>query len=249
MAAWFGLLGWELKMSKKKLNGSMLKAGGAAVAVAGVLGVNARSAKAALMLYINGNYVTTDSGSGVFSYSSSSIPGFSSDFDFGFTDVTMTSSPYAYLQLQTLEITNNTSSAATLAIELVETTPFTFPGTPTSVLGFNSSAAGTLNPQTPTDSVTFESIATPYNSSPIPLSGSAIITAGTVNVPVSTTYFVPGASYLLESDMNVSLAAGETASINGSTNVFLPSSPVPEPASIALLATGAMACLGRRRRA
>jgi hypothetical protein len=243
-----GFTGWELKMLKKMPSAAMLKIGGAAFAAVAALAGSTRSSDAALILYVDGSPVANDGGSGVVHYSGT-IAGFSTDFVFGLTDLATTTSPYAYLQVQTFEVTNSGNSSASLDVSLVETTPFTFPGTGSALLGFNSSAAGTLNPQKPTDSVTFDSIATPVGGSPIELSGAASISAGTVNVPVSTTYFAPETGYTLENDLDVTLAGGETASINGSTNVFTPTSPVPEPASIALLATAALACVGRRRRA
>jgi hypothetical protein len=247
-------------MAKKMHSVSKLKLGSAAVAaVAGLVG-NSRSADASIVLTLSEPgfaplVMTAPTSTGLVRITQA-YGSFDTNFDFGLTNEVSSSSPFAYLQIQSFEVDNavgtngSAPSFATLTVDLQVTDAFTFPGDPTSLVLLNSSAGGTLTPSTPGDAITFQSFAFPdaggtVTTGQIPAAIQA--GGGTVNVPLTTAYFTRGTGFTLENTLNFALNPNEVASINGSTNVSLPTGPVPEPTSAAFLAGAALLGIRRRR--
>ncbi len=177
---------------------------------------------------------------------------FTTNIVIGFTNLGSPNSSIAQLQVQSLDVENNSGQGGTktLTVTLEETTPFTFPGTASSVDLVTSALGGTVTPSSVGDSISFESFAIPATG-PAVAAGPATYTFATANtgtmsfqVPTTSVTFTQSPSYSLEDVGSISLAGGETANISGTTTV----SVVPEPASIGLIAGTALAGLARRRR-
>jgi hypothetical protein len=233
-------------------NGKVLFLAFAASAVSG-----ASAARAALTLTL------TEPGFAPQQYTDAVTPGqvsffgsygsFTTDIEIGLTNINTPTAPTAYLQIQSLDVTNNSSSANDLTVTLAETTPFTFPGNPSSQLTLTSALGGTITPATAGDTVSFQSTATPIGGSPVsdtigsPPTYTAVGSTGAENVviPTETANFTEGSGYTLQDVTGMSIAPGEAVNVSGTTSVTV---AVPEPVTGGLLAGVAMLALGRRRR-
>jgi hypothetical protein len=179
---------------------------------------------------------------------------FSTDIEVGLTNINTPTDSSAYLQLKSLDVTNeaSTGAAADLTVTLAESTAFTFPGTPISLMALSSAMGGTITPATAGDTVSFQSIVTPETGG----ASSAVITAAptftatdstgaeNVVIPTESVDFTRTSSYTLENITDLSIDPGEALNVSGTTSV----SSVPEPIGGSLLAAAAAMGLARRRR-
>ena len=228
---------------------------GSVSALALVAGLSAGQAKAALILTLSEpGYAPV---TGVVSGNTDSFIGSYGDFTtnivIGFTN-SGTPSPLAELQVQSLDVTKNSTSAAEVLTITTTDTDFTFPGVLGSPLALTSSLGGTITSSRPGDSVTFQSTATPSTGSPVTTGVQTFVTPATppglisFAVPPATNTFVQTGSYGLTNQIVASLSdPNEDANLSGTTTVAVAPVPIPEPMGLSVIAVSGLALLSRRR--
>jgi hypothetical protein len=181
---------------------------------------------------------------------------FNTNIVIGFTN-SNTPTSVAELQIQSLQVIDNSNTGPkTLTISLTDT-GFTFPGSPGQTLLMTSSIGGTFTQPVAGDKLTFQSSATPGGGGPIIAVSTPVQSytapsnfpgAVAVTVPDQTALFPATGGYSLSNQLTLSLSSnGETANLSGSTTVAV--AAVPEPTCGAITAVAAVGLLRRRRRA
>jgi len=162
----------------------------------------------------------------------------------------------AILQTHTISVRETTATRSTLTVTLGDT-GFTNPSGANLQMG--SSFSGTFLSSTAGESVSFQSYADPSNTALGKAVTSGLHTAQLVNgsqAPVGfstadrTATFTSNGPYSLSDVTVINLSQNGEANVGGTTSVTLPAGAgVPEPASIGVLALGALGLIARRRRA
>ncbi len=177
---------------------------------------------------------------------------FTTDVVIGFSN-SSTPAGSGQIQIQSLDVTNTSSTGGNALTITFSDNGFTFPGTVGQSLSLASALSGTLTTAAAGDTVTFRSTATPSSgaaattglqSFTVPASPSSI-TSVQVSPAASATFTETG-SYTLSDQISLALAnPGETANLSGTT---VASVTVPEPATASALGLAAIALAARRRR-
>jgi len=159
------------------------------------------------------------------------------------------------LQTHNISVRDNTASRDTLTFSMSDT-GFTNPVGNSLQLG--SSFAGTFLSSTSGENVTFQSYADNSNTQFGHATTSGLHSASLTNgspAPVSfstpdrTAAFSSTGPYSLTDVTTISLSQNGQANVSGTTDVIAGAgAPVPEPASLGVLALGSAALLAKRRR-
>jgi len=241
-----------MSMLKKMLKGGTI----CGLFAAGAMFASTPTAKAALIVNLNGGTTITDNGAGDTDPATGQITNTSTVAGFGVAiTVAESNSPgtstAGLIQISSLSIKNQGTGQGSLTITVSDNN-YTAPGTNGSAMLLESDIGGTFAKGSATgDSVSFRSFVDPANAQPATAIGTSALTFSNPSSTSTNAFsnsnsvnWTHGAGpYSLTGVATIALSSGGQVNLSGSTTASL----VPEPASLSLLALGGLLAIRRRR--
>jgi len=241
-----------MSMLKNMLKGGTI----CGLLAAGAMFAAAPTAKAALVVNLNGGTTITDNGAGDTDPATGQITNSSTVAGFGVAiTVAESNSPgtssSGLIQISSLSIKNQGAGQGSLTISVSDNN-YTAPGTNGSPMLLESDIGGTFAKGSAAgDSVSFRSFVDPANVQPATVNGTAALSFSNPSSTATNAFSGSNSvnwthgvgAYSLTGVATISLTSGGQVNLSGSTTASL----VPEPASLSLLALGGLLAARRRR--